>query len=99
MLTKVPSVCGNSFGGASGEENSEFDSDHEDILEFSSEDERTQNPNDFSDFLWMENEDEFETEVYEKLEEEELTNECLEAFNEMSLLDEIRELEAEEFFE
>lgn len=97
---KVPSVCGNSFGGGTSEDTSEFEaSDHEDVIEFSSEDERTQNPNNFEDFLWMENEDDFESEVFEKLEEQELIEECLEAFNEMSLLDEIRELEAEEFFE
>lgn len=97
---KVPSVCGNSFGGGASEDTSEFEtSDHEDVIEFSSEDERSQNPNDFSDFLWMENEDDFESEVFEKLEEQELIEECLEAFNEMSLLDEIKELEAEEFFE
>ncbi|XP_065352307.1 polyadenylate-binding protein-interacting protein 2B isoform X1 [Cloeon dipterum] len=34
---------------------------------------------DFSEYMWMENEEEFEKEVMQKLEEEELTEQCLEA--------------------
>jgi hypothetical protein len=92
MLNKVPSVCGNSFGN-SCEESGDYESEEE-ILEFSSEDERGPS-NDFSDYLWMENEDEFEGEFYASLEEQELVNECLEAMAEMNLLDEIQELEAD----
>lgn len=34
---------------------------------------------DFSEYLWMENEEEFDKEVLQQLEEEELTEECLKA--------------------
>lgn len=34
---------------------------------------------DFADYLWMENEEEFDKEVLQQLEEEELTEECLKA--------------------
>ncbi|XP_076262120.1 polyA-binding protein interacting protein 2 [Rhynchophorus ferrugineus] len=36
--------------------------------------------NDFSEYLWMENEEEFDKEVMQKLEEEALMEECMEAF-------------------
>ncbi|KAJ8980709.1 hypothetical protein NQ317_019203 [Molorchus minor] len=36
--------------------------------------------NDFSEYLWMENEEEFDKEVMQRLEEEALMEECLEAF-------------------
>lgn len=36
--------------------------------------------NDFSEYLWMENEEEFDKEVMQKLEEEALMEECIEAF-------------------
>ena len=96
MHLKVPSSSNNSFGGGGGdsynyeESNS---SDYDEILEYSSEGDGI---NDFSDFLWMENEDEFEDQVFASLEEEELMNDCLEAMNELQLLDEIRQVEAEQ---
>ncbi|KAF4518430.1 hypothetical protein B566_EDAN002083 [Ephemera danica] len=37
---------------------------------------------DFTEYLWMENEEEFEKEVMQKLEEEELMEQCLEAMME-----------------
>ncbi|XP_060537110.1 polyadenylate-binding protein-interacting protein 2B [Cylas formicarius] len=36
--------------------------------------------NDFSEYMWMENEEEFDKEVMQRLEEEELMEECMEAF-------------------
>lgn len=36
--------------------------------------------NDFSEYLWMENEEEFDKEVMQRLEEEALMEECMEAF-------------------
>lgn len=93
MKMKVPNLSGNSF--STEQTYDDQSDDYEDVLD--SEEER--GPNDFSEFLWMENEDQFETEVYASLEEQELMNECLEAMAEMSLLDEIKELEAEDFIE
>lgn len=48
---KVPNCTGNSFVGG-GDSYEESSSDYDEVLEFSSEGEA----NDFSDFLWMENE-------------------------------------------
>lgn len=96
MHMKVPNHSGNSFGGGdqSYEDHDQSNnSDYDDILELNSEGERT--PTDFSDFLWMENEDQFETEVFASLEEQELVKECLEVMSEMTLLDDLREVEAE----
>ncbi|CAH1153684.1 unnamed protein product [Phaedon cochleariae] len=36
--------------------------------------------NDFSEYLWMENEEEFDKEVMQRLEEEALMEQCIEAF-------------------
>lgn len=92
MHVKVPNqISGNSFSADQSYDDQA--SDYEDVLEYSSEGESA--PNDFSDFLWMENEDQFETEQMIFFEEQELIHECLEAMAEMSLLDEINEIEAE----
>lgn len=92
---KVPNCSGNSFVGGGGDSYDESSSDYEEILEYSSEGD----VNDFSDFLWMENEEEFEENVFQNLEEQELMNECMEAMNELALLDEIKQVEAEHFDE
>lgn len=100
MQEKVPNISGNSFGECDqnyDDHDQSTTSDYEDILEYASEGERS--PNDFSDFLWMEDEDQFENQVFASLEEQELMNECLEAMTEMSLLDEIKEVEAEQLIE
>lgn len=95
---KIPNFSGNSFvGGGDQSYDDTTNSDFDDVLEFSSEGEGP--ANDFSDFLWMENEDEFEIEVFASLEELELINECEQAMGEIALLDEIREVEAEQFIE
>lgn len=94
MHMKVPNCSGNSFVGG-GDSYEESSSDYDEVLEFSSEGEA----NDFSDFLWMENEEEFDDQVFQSLEEQELMNECFEAMNEMVLLDEIKEVEAEQIYE
>jgi hypothetical protein len=110
MHMKVPNLSGNSFVGGGDQSYDDHDqttnSDYDDVLEFSSEGEGASASNDFSDFLWMENEELFETEVYASLEEQELMNECLEAhlglevhLGEIALLNEIREVEAEQFIE
>lgn len=92
MHMKVPNCSGNSFVGCGGDSTyEESSSDYDEVLEFSSEGD----VNDFSDFLWMENEEEFEDQVFQNLEEEELINDCLEAMNEIVLLDEIKQVEAE----
>jgi len=91
---KVPNFSGNSFVGG-GDSYEESSSDYDEVLEFSSEGEA----NDFSDFLWMENEEEFDDQVFQSLEEEELMNDCIEAMNELALLDEIKMVEAEQINE
>lgn len=50
----------------------------------------------WNDYLWMENEQEFEQEEIRRLEEEELANQCMEAMSEMLLLDEITQVEVEQ---
>lgn len=50
----------------------------------------------FNEYLWMANEEEFEQEEIQRLEEEELINQCMEDLSEMVLLDEIRQVEAEQ---
>jgi hypothetical protein len=50
----------------------------------------------FNEYLWMENEQEFEQEEIRRLEEEELTIQCLIAMSQLSLLDEIRQVEDEQ---
>lgn len=99
MHTKVPHCSGNSFGG--GGDTLEDDSDYDEVLEFQSDGEGNDSSanGDFSEFLWMENEEQFEENVFQRLEEEELINECIEAMNEMVLLDEIRQVEAEHIHE
>ncbi|CRL03035.1 CLUMA_CG016194, isoform A [Clunio marinus] len=91
MYQKVPNCSGNSFVGA-GDSYDESQSDYEEVLEFSSEGD----VNDFSDFLWMENEEAFDDEVYQSLEEAELMNDCMEAMNELELLDGIKQVEQEQ---
>lgn len=94
MQMKVPNCSGNSFVGG-GDSYEESSSDYDEVLEFSSEGDA----NDFSDFLWMENEEEFDDQVFQSLEEQELMNECFEAMNFEVLLDEIKEVEAEQIYE
>lgn len=94
MCIKIPNCSGNSYVG-SGDSYEESTSDYDEVLEYSSEGDA----NDFSDFLWMENEEEFEFQVFQSLEEQELMNECLEAMGELALLDEIKQVEAEQFEE
>lgn len=95
MCWKVPNCSGNSYVGGGDNYEGDTSSDYDEVLEFSSEGEA----NDFSDFLWMENEDEFEDQVFQTLEEEELMNECMAAMDELVLLDEIKQVEAEQFDE
>lgn len=49
----------------------------------------------FNEYLWMENEEEFEEEEMQRLEEQELILQCNSAMDEMELLDDIRQLECE----
>lgn len=90
---KIPNSFGSSFVGG-GDTYEESSSDYDEILEFSSE--GPSEANDFSDFLWMENEEEFDDQVFQTLEEEELMNECELAMSELVLLDEIKQVEAEQ---
>lgn len=94
MHSKVPNfISSNSFNCADSYDES---SDSDEIIEYSSESEIA--TNDFSEYIWMENEDEFEDQVFQNLEEEELIIECKEmheAMNELDLLDEIRQTEEE----
>ena len=50
----------------------------------------------WNDYLWMENEQEFEQEEIRRLEEEELANQCMEDMSEMLLFDEITQVEVEQ---
>lgn len=53
MQMKVPNCSGNSYVGGGDNYEGDTSSDYDEVLEFSSEGEA----NDFSDFLWMEDED------------------------------------------
>jgi hypothetical protein len=95
MHSKVPNFI-NSNSGFNGTDSYDESSDSDEIIEYSSESETA--TNDFSEYVWMENEDEFEDQVFNQLEEQELMNEAMEmheAMNELDLLDEIRQTEEE----
>ena len=47
----------------------------------------TSNSTDFSEYLWMEHEEQFEEEVMKELEEEALMNECIEAMLEEEMME------------
>lgn len=73
MKMKIPNS--GSGNGYYGHENSliiYFDNDNEADIQGASD-------GDFSEYLWMENEEEFDKQVLQQLEEEELMEECLEA--------------------
>ncbi|KAJ8687110.1 hypothetical protein QAD02_022904 [Eretmocerus hayati] len=75
MKMKIPT--GGSGNGYYGHENSV-------VLQYldnggSDADATTATENDFSEYMWMENEEEFDKQVLQQLEEEELMEECLEA--------------------
>lgn len=72
------------------------DFDDYDIDSYDPEYAITDQSSEWTDYLWMENEQEFEQEEIRRLEEEELANQCLEAMGELVLLDEIRQVEAEQ---
>ncbi|XP_066581654.1 polyadenylate-binding protein-interacting protein 2 [Prorops nasuta] len=75
MKMKIPS--GGSGNGYYGHENgvtSYLDHSYEAEVEH-----QAANDTDFSEYLWMENEEEFDKQVLQQLEEEELMEECLEA--------------------
>ncbi|CAO1374819.1 unnamed protein product [Diamesa serratosioi] len=74
MIMKVPNCSGNNFVGAG--DTSSYDSDIEDDFSTPPNEEET---DDFSDYLWMENEEEFDKQEMQKLEEEALMEECIEA--------------------
>lgn len=94
MHTKSPSGSSNHFAGG-GDNYEESSSDYDEVQDVRSEPEE----DDFSEFLWMENEEEFDDQELQKLEEQELMNECMQAMNELELLDEIKQVEAEQFDE
>lgn len=84
---KVPNCSGNNFVGAG--DTSSYDSDIEDDFSTPPNEEET---DDFSDYLWMENEEEFDKQEMQKLEDEALMEECIEAM----LLDEIKQEEIDQ---
>lgn len=90
MHMKSPSGSENHFVGG-GDSYEESSSDYEELQDSEGDD--------FSEFLWMENEEEFDDQELQKLEEQELMNECMQAMNELELLDEIKQVEAETFDE
>lgn len=69
----------------------------EDISElyFNMEAEQESSADIFNEYLWMENEEEFEEEEMQRLEEQELILQCNSAMDELELLDDIRQLECE----
>lgn len=100
MRSKVPNLSPNISTTSGYGESAQFDadssSDYDDTIEYSSENEMT--TNDFSEYVWMGEEEEFENQVLQSLEEEELMHDCLEmheAVNELELLDEIKQTEEE----
>jgi hypothetical protein len=70
----------------------DYDIDDESDDEYNLIDESSE----WNDYLWMENEQEFEQEEIRRLEEEELANQCMEDMSEMLLLDEITQVEVEQ---
>jgi hypothetical protein len=64
-------------------------------LYFSMETELESSADIFNEYLWMENEEEFEEEEMQRLEEQELILQCNQTMDELELLDDIRQLECE----
>lgn len=99
MKSKVPNSSLNISGTSGYGESTQYDadsSDYDETNEYSSENELT--TNDFSEYVWMGEEEEFENQVLQSLEEQELINDCMEmheAVNELELLDEIKQTEEE----
>jgi len=87
MILKVPSTTGgNGHSDNFYDDNDDFDANE---IDSSFED-------DFSEYLWMENEEEFDTEEMKRLEEEALMEQCIEAMLEdSSLIEEEIEREIE----
>lgn len=86
MILKIPSSTG---GNGHSDNLYDIDSDEFDIndIDSSFDDE-------FSEYLWMENEEEFDTEEMKRLEEEALMEQCIEAMLEDEIEEEIeREIE------
>ncbi|KAJ6638603.1 Polyadenylate-binding protein-interacting protein 2B [Pseudolycoriella hygida] len=87
MILKMPS------GGANAHNDSFYDIDNDDIdaneVDSSFDD-------DFSEYLWMENEEEFDSEEMKRLEEEALMEQCIEAMREDEIEEEFeREIESQ----
>lgn len=77
---KLPFIFSTSGGGNNYHETS-FDTDD---FETENQDDNngSENPENFEDYLWMENEEEFDKSELQRLEEEALMNECIENMQE-----------------
>lgn len=95
MKSKVPNLSSN-IGATSGYgESAQYgdadSSDYDETNEYSSENEMT--TNDFSEYVWMGEEEEFENQVLQSLEEQELINDCMEMHE---AVNEVRKLQGAE---
>ena len=81
MILKMPSTTGRN---GHSDNFYDIDSDEFDANEFDSSFD-----DDFSEYLWMENEEEFDTEEMKRLEEEALMEQCIEAMLEDEIEEEI----------
>lgn len=104
-IEKVPSSYGGNVVGLRGDhiENQDIspelletdieDNSSDETDEYFSDDE---SQDVFLDYMWMENEQEFDQEEIRRLEEEELEKECMIAMGQLLLLDEIRQVQDEQ---
>lgn len=77
---KLPFNLPGSGGGNSYHSYNDAAYDHEDLLEFDSQDDFGNEGAEhiFDDYMWMENEEEFDKTEMQRLEEEELIKQCME---------------------
>lgn len=74
--------CSSSNNGYSGNYSDSYDSDPDGYITPPNEDNSNGGPNldeDFSEYMWMENEEEFDKQEMQRLEEEALMEQCIEA--------------------
>lgn len=74
--------CSSSNNGYSGNYSDNYDSDPDGYITPPNEDNSNGGPNldeDFSEYMWMENEEEFDKQEMQRLEEEALMEQCIEA--------------------
>lgn len=91
MLTKIPNCSGNSFVESDAVDDSVSDFDESQDNGFEDESGREY----FEEYEWMAHQESHDEEFMRRLEEEELSNQCLEEMDQTVLLEQIYEVQNE----